>query len=640
MIKSLLNWSIITFLSFPFHCAVICFSSNIEWYERCGKYFSCGNVTNVGYPFWGGTRPKVCGYPGLEMICEDNATAEIEIMGLKYQVLDINQSAQIVRLARDDLVEGICLDQFESTVLNTELFEYAHGTQNMTVLYGCPAPYDGAMSSPFTCKINGVNETDAYVLEGDVDPSFCNAGVLVPVLETLVDQIGNLSLSQIVRKGFKVKYRVDDDGFCSECEASKGRCLFDPNNNETSCICPDGNAGYPACSKSITAIAASGSGRALTKSQIAIIASTSAVGTGILVILIIYFKRRCLKVLKVSQPREKQAVEAFLRTYGIVGPKRYTYSDLKRITNSLGDKLGAGGYGTVYRGMLHNGHQVAVKILKKSKGDPVAFINEVASIGKTNHKNIVTLLGFCYEGNKQALVYDFMPNGSLDKFIYRGNNHQSLAWEKLFEIVVGIARGLDYLHQGCNTRILHFDIKPHNILLDENFCPKISDFGLAKLCPQKESIVSISGARGTAGYIAPEVFFRGFGGVSQKSDVYSYGMLVLEMVGCRNNSDVAVECSSEQYFPHWIYKQLEQEKEPDSQDILTAEERELWRKMVLVSLWCIQTSPQSRPTMARVAEMLEDTSESLLLPPIPSLASPPRPHLEQNSSTAHTISMS
>lgn len=291
--------------------------------------------------------------------------------------------------------------------------------------------------------------------------------------------------------------------------------------------------------------------------------------------------------------------------------------------------------------MLHNGHQVAVKILKKSKGDPVDFINEVASIGKTNHKNIVTLLGFCYEGNKQALVYNFMPNGSLDKFIIDGgNNHQLLAWEKLFQIAVGIARGLEYLHQGCNTRILHFDIKPHNILLDENFCPKISDFGLAKPCPQKKSIISMSGARGTPGYIAPEVFFRSFGGVSQKSDVYSYGMLVLEMAGCRKNSDATVECSSEQYFPHWIYKQLEQEKDPDHQDISTDEERELWRKMVLVSLWCIQTSPQSRPTMTRVVEMLEGTSQSLQVPPIPSLTSPPRSCSEQNSSTCHTISIS
>ncbi|XP_057523474.1 LEAF RUST 10 DISEASE-RESISTANCE LOCUS RECEPTOR-LIKE PROTEIN KINASE-like 2.1, partial [Amaranthus tricolor] len=182
---------------------------------------------------------------------------------------------------------------------------------------------------------------------------------------------------------------------------------------------------------------------------------------------------------------------------------------------------------------------------------------------------------------------------------------------------IGIARGLEYLHQGCNMRILHFDIKPQNILLDENYCPKISDFGLAKICPQKDSIISMSEARGTAGYIAPEVFFKRFGGVSLQSDVYSYGMLVLEMVGCRKNVDAKVEHSSEQYYPHWIYKQLEEVEEIDQIDTTNNNEGSiLKRKMVVVSLWCIQTNPLTRPNMTRVVEMLEGTLDLLLIPPI------------------------
>lgn len=155
-----------------------------------------------------------------------------------------------------------------------------------------------------------------------------------------------------------------------------------------------------------------------------------------LIVLSIYFKRK--------HPSEKRKdVEAFLKIYGSSGPKRYSYTDLKRITNSFKDKLGEGGYGVVYRGKLPNDHLVAVKILKKSKGDMVEFINEVANIGRTNHINIVKLLGFCYEGQKRALVYNYMPNGSLEKFTYGGEeNHQKLSWEKLFEIAVGIARVL------------------------------------------------------------------------------------------------------------------------------------------------------------------------------------------------------
>lgn len=145
-------------------------------------------------------------------------------------------------------------------------------------------------------------------------------------------------------------------------------------------------------------------------------------------------------------------------------------------------------HGTVYKGKLPDGPLVAVKILNESTGDGEEFINEVASIGRTSHVNVVTLVGFCYQKNKRALIYEYMPNGSLDKFIHnqgssKGNCH--LEWKTLPEIAVGVARGLEYLHRGCNTRILHFDIKPQNILLDKDFCPKISDFGLAKLCKTK-----------------------------------------------------------------------------------------------------------------------------------------------------------
>ena len=146
------------------------------------------------------------------------------------------------------------------------------------------------------------------------------------------------------------------------------------------------------------------------------------------------------------------------------------------MTNSFKDKLGQGGYGGVYKGKLQDGCFVAVKVLKELKGNGEEFLNEVASIGRTSHVNIVTLMGVCFEESKRALIYEFMPNGSLEKFIYKENpsnaTHQ-LGWETLYKIAIGIARGLEYLHRGCNTRILHFDIKPHNILLDENFCPKI-----------------------------------------------------------------------------------------------------------------------------------------------------------------------
>ncbi|XP_018722154.2 PR5-like receptor kinase [Eucalyptus grandis] len=291
------------------------------------------------------------------------------------------------------------------------------------------------------------------------------------------------------------------------------------------------------------------------------------------------------------------------------------------MTKSFSEKLGQGGFGAVYKGKTRDGCLVAVKILTELKSSPKEFINEVVSISRTSHINVITLLGFCYEGKKRALIFEYMPNGSLDKFIYLGkalNMRSSLEWKILYQIAIGIARGLEYLHRGCNTKILHFDIKPHNILLDRDFTPKISDFGLAKLCHGRESAVSTLDMRGTIG---PEVVCRNLGRVSHKSDVYSYGMLVFDMVGIKN-SNINVSNSSEMYFPEWIYRNVEPIKDMKLPMNVTEEEEVLVRKMIIVSLWCIQTSPFDRPPIVKVIEMLEGSIESLQMPPKPNLFSP------------------
>lgn len=355
------------------------------------------------------------------------------------------------------------------------------------------------------------------------------------------------------------------------------------------------------------------------------------VGVAAVLILVIFCSRKSLSKTMVCSHvngENHTDVEAFIAVHGSLAPKRYRYWDVKKMTNSFSEKIGKGGYGIVYKGKLDDGCQVAVKILTESKGNIEDFLNEVASISRTAHVNVITLLGFCYEGKKRALIYEYMPNGSLDKFIENKEASDAsclfLEWKILYRIALGIAQGLEYLHQGCSTRILHFDIKPQNILLDENFFPKISDFGLAKLCKQRESIVSMLGMRGTVGYIAPEVFSRNFGGVSHKSDVYSYGMLVLDMVGRRNKSSAQVSHTSESYFPDSIYKHLDEVGGVQLPGTTTEEEEDIVRKMVIVGLWCIQTHPSSRPSMKKVIEMLEGSSHVLEIPPKPYLSSPMR----------------
>ncbi|KAL6638385.1 hypothetical protein ACP70R_023880 [Stipagrostis hirtigluma subsp. patula] len=350
--------------------------------------------------------------------------------------------------------------------------------------------------------------------------------------------------------------------------------------------------------------------------KIYIVAGTSALFGACMILLTFFVWYKTHYGMMPWQRRSMNAprIESFLQKQGTSHPKRYTYSEVKRMTKSFAHKLGQGGFGTVYRGNLTDGCEIAVKMLKDTEDDGQDFMNEVASISQTSHVNVVTLLGFCLQGSKRALIYEYMPNGTLEKFTF-GNNStdgdQTLSWDKLFEIVIGIARGLKYLHSGCNTRIVHFDIKPQNILLDQDFRPKISDFGLAKLCRKRESKISIVGARGTIGYIAPEVFSRNYGPVSSKSDVYSYGMVVLEMVGARKQINVSTDGSSK-YFPQWLYDELDQFCSATSG--ISSETTELIRKMIIVGLWCIQISPANRPSMSKVIEMLESNTVDLQLP--------------------------
>jgi serine/threonine protein kinase len=310
----------------------------------------------------------------------------------------------------------------------------------------------------------------------------------------------------------------------------------------------------------------------------------------------------------------EENIEALILAHGSLAPKRYRYSEVTKITSSLNIKLGEGGYGMVFKGRLDDGRLVAVKFLHDSKGDGEEFVNEVMSIGRTSHINIVSLFGFCLEGSKRALIYEYMSNGSLDKYIYTENPKAVLGWDKLYTIAIGIARGLEYLHHSCNTRIVHFDIKPQNILLDQNFHPKIADFGLAKLCHMKESKLSMTGARGTPGFIAPEVHSRTFGVVSTKADVYSYGMMLLEMVGGRKNVNSAAQESSEKYFPHWIYDHFGQEDGLQACEV-TRENEGIAKKLSVIGLSCIQILPMHRPTIGKVMEMFERGSDELDMPP-------------------------
>ncbi|KAL0644624.1 hypothetical protein Bca4012_042914 [Brassica carinata] len=221
-----------------------------------------------------------------------------------------------------------------------------------------------------------------------------------------------------------------------------------------------------------------------------------------------------------------------------VKPYTFTYSELKSATKDFdpANKLGEGGFGSVYKGTLNGGREIAVKVLcvgsRQGKGQ---FVAEIIAISAVMHRNLVKLYGCCFEKHHRLLVYEYLPNGSLDYALFGGDKTLHLDWSTRFEICMGVARGLAYLHEEASVRIVHRDVKAVNILLDSNLLPKVSDFGLAKLYDDKKTHISTRVA-GTIGYLAPEYAMRGH--LTEKTDVYAFGIVALELVSGRKNSDV------------------------------------------------------------------------------------------------------
>ncbi|RYR13944.1 hypothetical protein Ahy_B04g070674 isoform B [Arachis hypogaea] len=200
-----------------------------------------------------------------------------------------------------------------------------------------------------------------------------------------------------------------------------------------------------------------------------------------------------------------------------------------------------------------------------------------------------------------------MGNGSLDKYLFK--QVKALEFEKLHEIAIGTARGIAYLHEECQQRIIHYDIKPANILLDMNFNPKVADFGLAKLCNRDNTHISMTGGRGTPGYAAPELWMPF--PVTHKCDVYSFGMLLFEIIGGRRNVDTNVP-ESQEWFPMWVWKKFDGGELQNSalvSELLLEKHKEMVERMVKVALWCVQYRPESRPMMSAVVKMLEGSVE-------------------------------
>ncbi|KAL6982296.1 G-type lectin S-receptor-like serine/threonine-protein kinase SD2-5 [Sarracenia purpurea var. burkii] len=331
-----------------------------------------------------------------------------------------------------------------------------------------------------------------------------------------------------------------------------------------------------------------------------------AISTVLVIIGLIFGAYRYHHRKRKSPESNKDASEEdnFLETLSGM-PIRFSYSDLQSATNNFSVKLGQGGFGSVYQGALADGTRVAVKKLEGIGQGKKEFRAEVSIIGSIHHLHLVRLKGFCAESTHRLLTYEYMANGSLDKWIFKKNKEGfMLDWNTRFNIALGTAKGLAYLHEDCDSKIVHCDIKPENVLLDENFLAKVSDFGLAKLMTREQSHVFTT-LRGTRGYLAPE-WITNYA-ISEKSDVYSYGMVLLEIIGGRKSYD-PTETSEKCHYPSYAFKMLEEGKLRsilDSNMMLDEEDDERVAVAIKVALWCIQDDMQLRPPMTKVVQMLE-----------------------------------
>ncbi|KAK9045312.1 hypothetical protein V6N11_059198 [Hibiscus sabdariffa] len=504
----------------------------------------------VRFPFWLQHRQSNhCGYPdsSFQLSCSENKQTLFHLpRSVKMVVQSIYYQKQEILLSHPDTchyIQLLSLNLSASPFLFLDdIYTPDSGEMENLTLFNCSSVGDHA------CPITARASNYKY----NVNLINCSKWVDIP----------GVPFGLAFPDSFNLRWSKP---MCIECEAQRGSCRLKNNGStpsQTECY----DIPKPKSKRSSKAAAG------------VILASFLLV----LIVIGLYYVYQRQKKKKENQVK----IEKFLQDYRSLKPSRYSFADIKRITNDLKDKLGQGGYGTVFKGRLSNDVLVAVKILNVFKGNGEEFVNEVGSMSRIHHVNVARLVGFCADGYNRALVYEYLPNESLEKFIFaaKGDTHV-LGWDKLQEIALGIAKGIEYLHQ-------------------------------AKLCSKEQSAVSMTAARGTMGYIAPEVLSRNFGNVSYKSDVYSFGMLLLEMVGGRKNIDVTVENMSQVYFPEWAYNHLDNGEEIGLR-IENESHSEIARKLTIVGLWCIQWYPVDRPSMKVVIQMLEGKADSLTKPPNP-----------------------
>ncbi|KAF9599702.1 hypothetical protein IFM89_001648 [Coptis chinensis] len=604
-------------------------SSNSTYYDQCAPSTCGGSV--MKFPL--GKNP-LCRYRYVTATCENDSSIFLEIgdndFKVKYKLLQ-NLTHEVYASNSIKLVDNSLFGCGTIPPVTANLYQmWSMSTLGPGFNYGSAYRTETFLNCTKEPDMAGLIRVD------------------VPVnIHSRLSEVRNLR--KVLQEGFEVQW----NGNCNSCmENDVGRCGYMNREKQTSsneyCFCRDGI--YKSnCSGEVIELDATAGKDVIIKRhkhKIGPIVGIGMAGAAFMFLSISYisYKRRHRKHIRFRSTDDQElkhylegdndttpaSIEIFLHNYTIGRPTRFCYKQLKKYTNNFTQKIGQGGFGSVFKGQLPNGFIIAVKILDETTDQiETQFLNEVLTIGCIHHNHLVRLLGYCLDNSRIALIYEYLVNGSLDKYILQKkplNKDQSkntsspqdvpeiatLTWSQLLDIAIGTAKGLVYLHEECRNRILHCDIKPHNILLDEKFQPKVSDFGLAKALNKESSHISVTHGSGTPGYAAPEMWYMKFGPVTDKSDVYSFGMVVLEMAGKRRNFEFDVSKTSEMYFRKWVFSHHVQNAYGDGggskwHECQGKEEEEIAIKLEVVGLWCIQFEPLKRPSMRKVVDMLEGT---------------------------------
>ncbi|KAL2527432.1 Protein kinase superfamily protein [Abeliophyllum distichum] len=457
---------------------------------------SCGDIS-IRYLFRLKADPENCGHPEpiFMLECQKNRTI-LSSKSQRYNVHAINYNNFTIRIADP----GLDRDNYSSCPIYSSVdydlsssYMYLASSQSITLL-NCISPINNSLyiENPFCGNKNAFSNSskilsyfvNGNILGSDLEES-CTFDTVVltsssiPLQENATySTIHNaLAFGLSFAFGFELSWcRV----MCGECDASKGTCIVEDNQIRCRHYCYEDT---PL------------SERSLRCKIMPYLCLEQFSENG---------KAENFNYYKV----DNETIEELLKHQDNLMPIKYSYSEIKKMTKGFKDKLGGEKCGTVFKGNLRSGPFFAIKMMANSIASGKEFINEVAKIGRIRHANVVKLIGFCIEGSNQALVYEFMPNGSLDKYVYSQEGTVSLSYRNMFKISLGMARGINYLHQDFE----HIGIKLHNILLDENLNPKISDLDLTKLYPLDD-----------------------IGGVSYKADIYNFGMMLMEMARRREN---------------------------------------------------------------------------------------------------------